>query len=115
MNAFVADMNAGSHSTPVAANPNGQRPITLDELARAVSENALLNTQVDQKLAARLIETREELKATQEALNTLRRQFEQFLHGIEQVLVLTRLQAQRPNEGLVIAPDAVIGAGSRKG
>lgn len=97
------------------ANSNRQEQITIDELARAVSENALLNTQVDQKLAARLIETREELKATQEALNTLRRQFEQFLHGIEQVLVLTRLQSQKPTGGLAIAPDAVIGASSRKG
>jgi len=68
------------------ANSNGQVQVALDELARAVAQNALLNTEVDQKLAARLIETREELKATRDELMTLRRQFEQFAHGMAQVL-----------------------------
>jgi hypothetical protein len=77
MNNFLADSKA---------NSNGQSETTIDELARAVAQNALLNTEVDQKLAARLIETREELKATREALMTLRRQFETFTHGMAQVL-----------------------------
>jgi len=86
MNNFAVDSKAVPLSTHDSANANGQAQITIDELARAVAQNALLNAEVDQKLAMRLIETREELEATQEALMALRRQFEQFTNGMARVL-----------------------------
>lgn len=64
----------------------------FEELTKAVAENALLNSQVDRTLAARLLEAREELRSTQRAIQDLKQQFASLTASIASVIDITRLE-----------------------
>jgi DNA anti-recombination protein RmuC len=62
----------------------------LEKLAVAVAQNAQLNTEVDRKIAANLLQAREEIVLMKGALESLRQQFENLTRGMAQVLEVTR-------------------------
>jgi hypothetical protein len=64
--------------------------VDLEKLATAVAENALLNTEVDRRIAANLFQAREEIVSMKEEVESLRRQFENLTRGMAHVLEATR-------------------------
>jgi len=84
-------------SSPVPSlqgNPRsseGQLPI--DQLARAVGEHALRQVEIDQRMATRILELRDELNAAKDEIRSLRAQVEQLIHGLSQGLGLARSQS----------------------
>jgi predicted SAM-dependent methyltransferase len=99
-----------SASTPIravaSAKPIVDQAPALEELARAVANNALLNTEVDRKIVARLMETREEVQATQRAMEGLRKEFGHFARGVGQFIENFRPQEQRP-ANTTVAPEPI--------
>ena len=62
----------------------------MEKLATAVAENALLNTEVDRRITANLLQAREEIVSMKEEVESLRRQFENLTRGMAHVLEATR-------------------------
>jgi hypothetical protein len=69
--------------------------LAIDQLARAVGEHALRQAEIDQRMAARLIELRDELSAAKDEIRSLRFQVEQLLQGLSQGLALAHAQSAR--------------------
>jgi len=90
-------------SVPARAETMGNQTAALEQLAQAVANNALLNTEVDRKIVARLLETREEIQATQRALEGLRQEFGQFARAVGQVIEAARLEWQRQTGGAAMS------------
>ena len=53
-----------------------ERQTAIDQLARAVGEHALRQAEIDQRMATRLIELRDELSAAKDEIRSLRAQVE---------------------------------------
>lgn len=68
---------------------------TLEELSRAVGQHALLQAEIDQKMATRVVAIGEELRAAQEEIRSLRGQIEQLIQGLSQGLALVQPQTLR--------------------
>jgi plasmid stabilization system protein ParE len=64
------------HVTPT------ERQTAIDQLARAVGEHALRQAEIDQRMATRLIELRDELSAAKEEIRSLRAQVETLIQGL---------------------------------
>jgi hypothetical protein len=71
------------------------RQLAIDQLARAVGEHALRQAEIDQRMAARLIELRDELGAAKDEIRSLRSRVEQLLQGLSQGLALAHAQSAR--------------------
>lgn len=82
VNAAPASTNGAEFSTRYKAD--------LEKLATAVAQNAMLNTEVDRKIATNLLQAREEIVALKVAMESLRRQFENLTLGMVHVLEITR-------------------------
>ena len=90
----------GAVARPVAGTQvTDSRAPTLEQLTQAVADNAVLNTEVDRKIVARLLEAREEIHATQGAMEALRREFVQFGLNVGQIIEIVRLESRRQVEG----------------
>ena len=88
-------MKTGLLETPRAAAPAPQvrhrgtaleRQLSIDQLASAVGEHALRQAEIDQKMASRIIELRNELNSAKDEIRSLRAQFDQLIQGISQGL-----------------------------
>jgi hypothetical protein len=71
------------------------RQLAIDQLARAVGEHALRQAEIDQRIATRLIELREELSESKDEIRSLRGQVEQLIQGLSQGLALAHTQTTR--------------------
>jgi len=80
--------------------------VAIEQLAQAVAKNAQLNTEVDQKLVARLFEAREEIKTTQRAVEGLRQEFGQLARGVGQFIETARTERQRQAKAPVASAPA---------
>jgi hypothetical protein len=69
------------------------RPLTMDQFARAVGEHALRQAEIDQKMATRIVELRDELSEAKGEIRSLRAQVEQLIQGLSQGLAFAHLQA----------------------
>src|SRR5579859_5807687 len=75
-------------------NPNSnERPLSIDQLARAVGEHALRQVQIDQKMATRILELCDELNAAKNEIRSLHARVEQLIQGLSQGLSLARSQS----------------------
>jgi hypothetical protein len=88
-----------------------ERLLTVDQLARAVGEHALRQAEIDQKIATRLLELRDELSASREEVRLLRSQINQLVQGLAQGLALARQQAANATQSSLQA--SVAGLRSR--
>lgn len=95
MNDIMTESTSALPRAGACAELSGERALRLEQLTQAVADNALLNTEVDRKIVARLLETREEIRTTQRAVEDLRQQFERLVRNLGQVLEITRLEWQR--------------------
>jgi hypothetical protein len=77
------------HTTPPDRQP------AVDQLARAVGEHALRQAEIDQRMATRLIELRDELSTAKDEIRSLRAQVEQLIQGLSQGLALAHAQSAR--------------------
>jgi hypothetical protein len=77
------------HVTPT------ERQAAIDQLARAVGEHALRQAEIDQRMATRLIELRDELSAAKDEIRSLRAQVETLIQGLSQGLALAQTQSTR--------------------
>jgi hypothetical protein len=80
-------------------NPiSNERHLSIDQLARAVGEHALRQVQIDQKMATRILELRDELNTAKDEIRSLHGQVEQLIQGISQGLVFARSQSARATQ-----------------
>lgn len=86
---IVEFVNAAPPSAPNVEFSSGYKA-DLEKLATAVAQNALLNTEVDRRIAANLLKTREEIVSLKVEVESLRRQFENLTRGMAHVLEATR-------------------------
>jgi hypothetical protein len=70
-----------------------ERPLTMDQFARAVGEHALRQAEIDQKMATRIVELRDELSEAKGEIRSLRAQVEQLIQGLSQGLAFAHLQS----------------------
>jgi hypothetical protein len=91
VNAAPAPANGVEFSTGYKAD--------LEKLATAVAQNAMLNTEVDRKIATNLLQAREEIVALKAAMESLRRQFENLTLGMVHVLEITRSERAQQMPG----------------
>jgi len=61
-----------------------ERQLTIDQLARAVGEHALLQVEVDQRMATRILQLRDELGLAKEEIRSLQTQLDQLIRGLSQ-------------------------------
>jgi hypothetical protein len=85
------------HVTPT------ERQTPIDQLARAVGEHALRQAEIDQRMATRLIELRDELSAAKDEIRSLRAQVDQLIQGLSQSLALAQTQATRATQAALQA------------
>ena len=94
MNTMLAQAVAPLQRAVAPDAPSDNQALTLETLSRAMADNALLNSEVDQKILARLLETQEELKATNRAVQQLRRQFAQLVRSLGHVMEVARVDLE---------------------
>ena len=70
-----------------------QRQLEIDQLASAVGEHALRQVEIDQKMATRIVELRDELSAAKDEIRALRSQVDQLLQALSQGIALARQQS----------------------
>jgi hypothetical protein len=85
------------HVTPT------ERQSAIAQLARAVGEHALRQAEIDQRMATRLIELRDELSAAQGEIRSLRAQVDQLIQGLSQGLALAHTQSTRATQAALQA------------
>jgi hypothetical protein len=73
----------------------------LEELSRAIGEHALLQAEIDQKMATRIVALGEDLRAAKEDIRSLRGQIDQLILGLSQGLALAHPQTMG-----AMSPDA---------
>ena len=95
MTETISQSANGTASAVARTQTTSEQASQIEQLAQAVANNALLNTEVDRKIVARLMETREEMTATQRQLEALRQEFGQFARAVGQVIESARLEWQR--------------------
>jgi DNA-binding ferritin-like protein len=92
-------MNTAARENPSPSTPTPQvqhrgatveRQLSIDQLARAVGEHALRQAEIDQKIATRLLEFREELSNAKDEIRSLRSQVDQLVQGLSQGLALAQ-------------------------
>ena len=75
-----------------------ERQTSIEQLARAVGEHALRQAEIDQRMATRLIELRDELGTAKDEIRSLRAQVDQLIQGLSQGLALAQTQATRATQ-----------------
>src|ERR1700744_6259595 len=85
------------HVTPT------ERQTAIDQPARAGGEPALRQAEIDQRMATRLIELRDELSAAKEEIRSLRAQVETLIQGLSQGLALAHTQSTRASQAVLQA------------
>ena len=80
-----------------------ERQTAIDQLARAVGEHALRQAEIDQRMATRLIELRDELSTAKDEIRSLRAQVETLIHGLSQGLALAHTQSARATQAALQA------------
>jgi len=68
--------------------------LTMEELSRAIGENALLQTEVSRQMALRLVELRDQGQTAKAEIEQLRGQLQQLAYGVGHVLALARTEWQ---------------------
>jgi hypothetical protein len=67
----------------------------LEELSRAVGEHALLQAEIDHKMATRIVAMDDDLRSARDEIRTLRGQIEQLIQGLSQGLALAHPETMR--------------------
>lgn len=60
--------------------------VSVQELSRAVGQHALLQAEIDGKIASHIIAMRDDLRAAKEEIGSLRAQMDQLIHSLAQAL-----------------------------
>jgi LPS O-antigen subunit length determinant protein (WzzB/FepE family) len=69
--------------------------VGVQELSQAVGQHALLQVEIDRKIALHIVEMREELRLAKSELQSLRAQMDQLIHSLAQALESTLRQQVR--------------------
>jgi predicted SAM-dependent methyltransferase len=86
----------GGPSTDARSEGAAMRSVTLEELDRAVGENALLQVEVSRQMALRIVEMREELRTTKKEIAELKGQLEGVIQGVELAFEVARHEGNEP-------------------
>jgi hypothetical protein len=97
MKSAVLENSPATPATPLPRGPLAalERPLTVDQLARAVGEHALRQAEIDQKIVSRIIELRDELSASKHEIRSLKAQLEKLIQGLSEGLALAHPQSAR--------------------
>ena len=105
-NALVAQAAAGFAVSRQRELPsNGE--VTVEELSRAVGQNALLQTEISRQMALRIVEMREELRLAEKELKSLREEFDGLISGVTHAFALMANQPARSPQTHGSAPSNV--------
>jgi hypothetical protein len=104
-------MQSTTLDNPRSTNPPQQvrhvatpeRQLAIDQLASAVGEHALRQAEIDQRMATRLIELRDELSTAKNEIRSLQSQVEQLLQGLSQGLALAHARSTRVTQSALQA------------
>ena len=64
--------------------------LTVEELSQAVGKHALLQVEVDQKIASHIVAMREDFRSTMNEVQALRAQMDQLVRGLTDAVNSTR-------------------------
>jgi LPS O-antigen subunit length determinant protein (WzzB/FepE family) len=78
-----------------SSNVESSVEVSVQELSRAVGRHALLQVEIDRKIALHIVEMREELRLAKSELQSLRAQMDQLIHSLAQALESTLRQQVR--------------------
>lgn len=67
----------------------------VEELSRAVGQHALLQAEIDRKIAVHIVEMREQLRSAKDEVRSLQAQVDQLIHGLARALDLAPSQPTR--------------------
>jgi DNA-binding ferritin-like protein len=88
------------NTRPTAPPTQSQRPeasserqLSFDQFTRAVGDHALRQAEIDQKMATRIVELRDDLSAAKDEIRSLRSQVEQLIQGLSQGLAVAQQQS----------------------
>jgi hypothetical protein len=93
--ATLANPRSTTSTQPVRHVATPDRQTAIDQLARAVGEHALRQAEIDQRIATRLIELRDELSTAKDDIRSLRSQVEQLIQGLSQGLASVHAESAR--------------------
>jgi DNA-binding ferritin-like protein len=69
------------------------RPLGVEQLARAVGEHALRQAEIDQKMVTRILELRDDLSSAKEEIRALRAQVDHLIQGLSEGLAMAHSQS----------------------
>ena len=92
MKSALLDSSRATAPTPQVQHRGAtlERQVSFDQFASAVGEHALRQAEIDQKMAMRIIELRDELSAAKAEINALRSQVDKLIQGLSQGLAMVQ-------------------------
>jgi SAM-dependent methyltransferase len=100
---MIATRSAATGLATTTGDTEPRASITVEELDRAVGENALLQVEVSRQMALRIVELREDLHLAKSEIVRLRGQFENLTIGVQRMLEVTRSERNCASQGAAVA------------
>jgi hypothetical protein len=98
MNYNVMEQMNGGTATPTQMGFPSRETLTVEELSQAVGKHALLQVEVDKKIALHIVAMREELRSTKNEVESLRAQMDQLIRGLTLAVDSARAHQNRASQ-----------------
>jgi hypothetical protein len=95
MNYSLVEREGSGTATKRQKDFPSNEEVSVQELSRAVGQHALLQAEIDGKIASHIIAMRDDLRVAKEEIGSLRAQVDQLIHGLSQALQSTLSQRNR--------------------
>jgi hypothetical protein len=82
--------------------------LTLEQLSRAVGENALLQTEVSRQMALKLVELRDEIRIARTEIGRLQGQIEHFVGGVCSALEISAIETSHRAEHVCVTRPPIV-------
>jgi len=89
MNYSLEEQGGSAAATKRPRNFPSNEEVSVQELSRAVGQHALLQAEIDRKIASHIIAMRDDLRSAKEEIGSLRAQMNQLIHSLAQAVEST--------------------------
>ena len=89
MNYSLVEQGGSAAATKRPRNFPSNEEVSVQELSRAVGQHALLQAEIDRKIASHIIAMRDDLRSAKEEIGSLRAQMNQLIHSLAQAVEST--------------------------
>jgi hypothetical protein len=89
MNYSLVEQEGSGTATKRQKDFPSNEEVSVQELSRAVGQHALLQAEIDGKIASHIIAMRDDLRAAKEEIGSLRAQMDQLIRSLAQALEST--------------------------